>query len=394
MEKRSGKTSYRLILAAVVCLFVGVSACQSDNDAEADYHYHPDSTDWDTVENLVTADFRSLEQAGMEITNLFPDLSAASETMIAQIQAPEQAVLPLRSEEDNEGNVYIRNSNENTVDVYSAEGAHLYSVGSPELLLGFTLSPDYQTLYVMDINNTEVFKRNGGEFESYDSFFHGLRFATGICASNDAVFMSGQGLMPEAAQSVMNQESSVEDHNEFQGPVTVYSRDDYEFQRTFGRAIESQFGRAASSAWLSESHLACFPEQDTIVTFNKHFGQADAYRLDGERLWSLNLENFAGVRFRESREFQLAPLPEDSDRTYMHSLSAVTDQPYAVLGFMHTSQGSSDQPITVKSVLLDIRDGSMMELTRDQDLVTSLSSSSAVIQRFTEDGNIEVYLNR
>lgn len=393
MEKRNGITSYRQILAAFVCLLVGISACDSNNSATTEYHYHPDSTDWNTVENLITVDFRSLEQAGFEVTDALPDLSA-EETMIAQIHAPEQAVLPLRSEVDDEGNIYIRNSNENTVDVYSDDGTHLYSIGSPELLMGFALSPDHQTLYVIDINNTEVFKRNGGQFESYDTFFHGLRFATGICASNDAVFMSGQGLMPEAAQSVMNQESSVEDHNEFQGPVTVYSRDSYEFQRTFGRVNESRLGKAASSAWLSESHLACFPEHDTVVTFNKHFGQADAYTFDGEKLWTLNIENFAGVRFRESSEFQLAPLPEGDERTYVHSLNAVSDQPYAVLGFMHTSQGSSDQPITVKSVLLDIRDGSMMELTRDQDLVTSLSSTSAVIQRFTQDGNIEVYLNK
>ncbi|MCH8558351.1 MAG: 6-bladed beta-propeller [Balneolia bacterium] len=405
MEKRNGKISNRQILAAVVFLFVGVSACQSDTNTV----YHPDITDWGAVDNLVTLDYWSIESADQEIIDAFPSLKIEPDNKLTEFYAP-QFIRALKSIIDEEGRVYIRNDVNNSVEVYSESGSLLYSIGGEgqgpgELtaIQDFTLSPDLKTLYILDSYKTEVYKRNAGQFEPYTSFFHGLQLGTGICAGNDQVFMSGQGLMPDAMRSLLNRESSVDDYDEFQGPVTVYGRSDYSFLETFGRQSNTYFNQPFMSSILSESHLVCFPEYEVVVTFRKYFGQADAYTFDGEKLWTLNLENYGAQRFRESlqgEDYSFVHVDGSKERTFLYSINEVAEKPFAVLAFKsYLNEESEYFQITNsrqvdKSVLLDIRDGSMMELSKDQDLITSLSSTSAVIQRFTEDGNIEVYLNR
>jgi len=205
-------------------------------------------------------------------------------------------ILPYHFAIDSQKRLYIAQWTTNTINVYSQDGEYLYSIGKSgfgpgelQRLRYFTFDSSYQTLYVLDQYEVEIFTLIETSYEFKDSFKHNLFLPETMCVLGSNLYISG---------FINNKEQFVENIKGING----FDLKTLEHKNTFGYTYYSFQKILVHTRTLSSMLISCNKETNTVVGQLREFPYMFGYTKEGEEKWSARIGNFESAQFPETSE--------------------------------------------------------------------------------------------
>jgi hypothetical protein len=210
---------------------------------------------------------------------------------------------------DPDGNIYMVQKQNNTINVYAADGTFKYSIGrtgrGPGEFLDintFDFSSEYNKLYILGFRRIEIFKLDDNRYKPHDRI-HLSHFnrTYDLCVLDNYLFISGFKVDPEQEDSLRNLEADKAQTAVLHGltttkPISRFNLQTSEMEFNFGYKYHSMAGFGPASGLLSETKLSCNEKTNTVIGILGYFPYLFGYSLDGETKWRSTIENFTSIQ--------------------------------------------------------------------------------------------------
>jgi len=275
-----------------------LSFCCCDN-----IRIHPDSEKLPKNKDVnYSYDLQNAQDKYFDKFDLSNDVKSISQIGSDTLQTNQYfGLLPSQFDIDYKGFIYVLQWTTSTINVYDSLGVFHYQIGRQgrgpgEFLKPSTFSFDseYNTLYVLDWPEVEIYKRIDNRFVHDSSFTHNLVYSSTICVLDDYIYINGFLSKPKRNENI----------NQFKS-INRFKLSTFEHDKSFGFEYIPISDVLNFKRILSETFLACNQETNTVIGQLKHFPYVFGYDLEGNNKWISNIQNITNPEFTETKGVEL-----------------------------------------------------------------------------------------
>ena len=211
------------------------------------------------------------------------------------------------------GDIFVINKYEYSIDRISQDGTLIERIGRAgrgpgefENIISFTLSQDFNALFVIDNTQIEIFEFNNetDEYKHTESLNNLFLEAYDICFLDGRLYLSGFDINREYFDELKGVRSISKRINGLKrvssiGPILSVDLESRELEKDFGYEYKSFFGFGIYDAILSRVELSCNDKAQTVIAKMKYAPIVFGYSKEGDEKWSVQIKN---VRDEESLE--------------------------------------------------------------------------------------------
>lgn len=212
--------------------------------------------------------------------------------------------LPKKIDIDKNGNVYILNRDQNTINVYDSNGRYIGNIGKwgrgPgefENIITFDFDENHKNLFVLDETKVEVFSKIDNNYEYSRRLYHSLIEVFDLCVLGDELFISGFSYSKAKDDSARNFDSRADQIKALNSirvskPISKFRIDSLIYDSSFGFEYQSVTGYGPWTGKLSRTKIECNEFSQTIVGVPEFYPFIFGYNKNGILKWSSKIENF------------------------------------------------------------------------------------------------------
>lgn len=232
--------------------------------------------------------------------------------------------IPPKMDMDHNGWVYVVQNYSHSINVYDPEGIYQYSIGREGRGPGefirihsFVFDASFNTLYVLDYNDIEVFTRSDGSFKYESTIQSDFIRTTNLCLIDSTLFVTGHRI-------ARDEQKSVSDGIKRQGEATALppiQRLDLTGKSepmSFGFVYESVSGWGFLNNEMSRTVLSCNSKTKTVIGIMSHFPYVFGYDLDGNRKWISKIEGYKSTMFTEEKTAEGPSFYQFTNSDFLH----------------------------------------------------------------------------
>lgn len=262
------------------------------------------------------------------------------------VLANEYHKVPKQLDVDPNGNIYIAQNRVKRIRVYNKDGRFAYNIGRDgrgpgEFLeiISFTFDKRYETLYVLDVHQLEIFEKTDDRFEYKTSVPHKfLGLPTDMCRINEALYISGRKITEKGRKAFEDGSvRGVQASNK--PPITKIDLKSFKHLKSFGYEYKSYVGWGGPDARLSETMLSCNERTDTVVGIMKYFPYIFGYDSNGQQKWVSKLNGYLSTKFREEKTSEgpaFYHFVNEEMHHWKYPTQRINNKEYSLLQFGHT----------------------------------------------------------
>jgi hypothetical protein len=293
------------------------------------------------------------------------------------------------------GEIFMLNKLEYSIDRISKDGELIEKIGRAgrgpgefERMISFTVSQDFQSIFIIDNTQIEIYEYNSKEnnYDYIDTLNDLFIEAYDICYLEGNLYLSGFNFNRDYYEELREMESRSKRIEGLKkvvstGPIIAIDLEKKEVVNDFGYKYKSVFGFGVYDGILSQVELACNGKTKSIIAKMIYAPLIFSYSKEGEEKWAVKIK---GLRNRESLEM-INPISgvswansgnepgESFDRTM--PFREVYDSEYLILQFeevfrIDRSKINSNKPskqFVFKTSLLNTETGGLIFLGADQE---------------------------